>query len=202
MLKVSGVEGAQQICDIIEDIIHIGKIPTEWKKSSIVSTRARAARKSSRPQIARPDHKVSREGDGELPTTTSAHPWHTLWLHAWTHSLYASYKKSSMHQNTVHGLRQPTPLTGKLRVVDLEFAVRLDSPLYVYIYIYMVMMMVNVLAMIMVMVMVMVVMIHVPTHCRWWWWIFEVRWRLWRRIRQMLPWSIKLQKHCIFTHKR
>ena len=29
MLKVSGAKGAQQICDLIEDIIHFTKIPTE-----------------------------------------------------------------------------------------------------------------------------------------------------------------------------
>ena len=37
MLKVSEVEGTQQIRDLIEDIIHFGKIPTEWEESIIVS---------------------------------------------------------------------------------------------------------------------------------------------------------------------
>ena len=36
MLKASGVEGAQQIQDLMEDIIHFGKIPTEWGESIIV----------------------------------------------------------------------------------------------------------------------------------------------------------------------
>ena len=36
-LKASGVEGAQQIRDLIENIIHSGKIPTEWEESIIVS---------------------------------------------------------------------------------------------------------------------------------------------------------------------
>ena len=37
MLKASGVEGTRQIRDLIEDIIHFGKIPTEWEESIIVS---------------------------------------------------------------------------------------------------------------------------------------------------------------------
>ena len=37
MLKASGVEGAQQIRDLIEDIIHFGKIPTELEESIIIS---------------------------------------------------------------------------------------------------------------------------------------------------------------------
>ena len=37
MLKASGVGGAQQIRDLIEDIIHFGKIPAEWEESIIVS---------------------------------------------------------------------------------------------------------------------------------------------------------------------
>ena len=37
MLKASGVEGAQQIPDVIMDIIHLGKIPTEWEESIIIS---------------------------------------------------------------------------------------------------------------------------------------------------------------------
>ena len=37
MLKAFGDEGAQQISDIIEDIIHINKIPTEWEEGIIVS---------------------------------------------------------------------------------------------------------------------------------------------------------------------
>ena len=41
------------------------------------------ARKLSRPQIARPCHWCSREVGWELPTETSAHQWHTIWLHAW-----------------------------------------------------------------------------------------------------------------------
>ena len=36
-LKASGVERAQQIGDLIEDIIHFGKTPTEWEESIIVS---------------------------------------------------------------------------------------------------------------------------------------------------------------------
>ena len=37
MLKASGVERAQQIRDLIQEIIHFGKIPTEWEESIIVS---------------------------------------------------------------------------------------------------------------------------------------------------------------------
>ena len=37
MLKASGAEGAQQIRDLIEDIIHSGKIPTECEESIIIS---------------------------------------------------------------------------------------------------------------------------------------------------------------------
>ena len=37
MLKASGVEGAQQIRDLIEDIIHFGMIPNEWEESITVS---------------------------------------------------------------------------------------------------------------------------------------------------------------------
>ena len=37
MLKASGVEGAQQIRDLIEDIIHFRKIPNEWEESIIIS---------------------------------------------------------------------------------------------------------------------------------------------------------------------
>ena len=37
MLKASGVEGAQQIRDLIEDVIHLGKISAEWEESSIIS---------------------------------------------------------------------------------------------------------------------------------------------------------------------
>ncbi len=37
MLKASGVEGAQLIRDLIEAIIHYGKIPTDWEESIIVS---------------------------------------------------------------------------------------------------------------------------------------------------------------------
>ena len=37
MLTASGVEGAQQIQDLIEDIIHFRKISTEWEESIIVS---------------------------------------------------------------------------------------------------------------------------------------------------------------------
>ena len=37
MLKASRVEGAQQIHELIEDIIHLTKIPTEWEESIIVS---------------------------------------------------------------------------------------------------------------------------------------------------------------------
>ena len=37
MLKASGVKGAQLIRDLIEDIIHCGKIPTEWEESTIIS---------------------------------------------------------------------------------------------------------------------------------------------------------------------
>ena len=39
MLKASGVKGAQQICDLIDDIINFGKIPTEWEESIIMSLR-------------------------------------------------------------------------------------------------------------------------------------------------------------------
>ena len=37
MLKASGVEGPHQICDLIADIIHFGKILTEREESTIVS---------------------------------------------------------------------------------------------------------------------------------------------------------------------
>ena len=37
MLKASGVEGTPQIRVLIDDIIHFGKIPTEWEESIIVS---------------------------------------------------------------------------------------------------------------------------------------------------------------------
>ena len=37
MLKASGVGGPQQIRDLIEDIIHFVKIPSEWEESIIVS---------------------------------------------------------------------------------------------------------------------------------------------------------------------
>ena len=37
MLKASGVEGAQQIRDLIKDIIHFRKIPIEWEESITVS---------------------------------------------------------------------------------------------------------------------------------------------------------------------
>ena len=37
MLKTSGLEGAQQIRDLIEEIIHFEKIPTEWEENVIVS---------------------------------------------------------------------------------------------------------------------------------------------------------------------
>ena len=37
LLKASKVESAQQIRDLIEDIIHFGKSPTEWDESIIVS---------------------------------------------------------------------------------------------------------------------------------------------------------------------
>ena len=37
MLKSSGVEGAKQICDLIEDIIHFGTIPIECEETIIVS---------------------------------------------------------------------------------------------------------------------------------------------------------------------
>ena len=36
MLKAFGFDGAQQICDLIEDIIHFRKIPTEWEESIII----------------------------------------------------------------------------------------------------------------------------------------------------------------------
>ena len=37
LLKTSGVVGARQSRDRIEDIIHFGKIPTGWEESIIVS---------------------------------------------------------------------------------------------------------------------------------------------------------------------
>ena len=37
MLKAFGVEGAQQIRDLIEDIIHFEKIPIEWEQNIIIS---------------------------------------------------------------------------------------------------------------------------------------------------------------------
>ena len=37
MLKTSGVEGGQQIHDLIQDIIYFGKILTEWEESITVS---------------------------------------------------------------------------------------------------------------------------------------------------------------------
>ena len=37
MMKACGVERAQQICDLIMDIIHLRKIPTQWEESFIVS---------------------------------------------------------------------------------------------------------------------------------------------------------------------
>ena len=36
MLKASGVEGVWPIHDLIEDIIHFGKIPNEWEESIII----------------------------------------------------------------------------------------------------------------------------------------------------------------------
>ena len=71
MLKASGAEGAWQVRDLVEDIIHLGKIPTEWEDSIIVSLyNDKWVRKLSRPQIPRPGHGGSREGGWELPTTT------------------------------------------------------------------------------------------------------------------------------------
>ena len=93
MLKASGVVGAQQIRDLIEDIIHFGKIPTKcptkWEESIIIFLYkgkgvALEREKLSRPQFARSDHEGSRQGCWELPMTRSAHRWHAVWLHAWT----------------------------------------------------------------------------------------------------------------------
>ena len=86
MLESLWCEGAQQIRDLIEDIVHFGKMLTEWEESIIVSLykgcRPRL-RKSLRPQMARPGHEDSREGGWELSKTTSAHRRHSVWLHAW-----------------------------------------------------------------------------------------------------------------------
>ena len=43
ILKVSGVEGAQQNRDVIDDIIPFGKIPTEWENIIVSTTRTRAS---------------------------------------------------------------------------------------------------------------------------------------------------------------
>ena len=45
ILKASGVEGAEQICDLIQDIIHFGKLPqlNGRRASSSPSTRARVS---------------------------------------------------------------------------------------------------------------------------------------------------------------
>ena len=36
LVKASGIEWAQQIRDLIDDIIHFGKFPVEWEESIIV----------------------------------------------------------------------------------------------------------------------------------------------------------------------
>ena len=75
MLKAYGDECIQQIHDLIEHVIHSGKIPTELEESIIAPLYESKgiARKFLKPQIARPGHEGSREDGRELPKTTSAH---------------------------------------------------------------------------------------------------------------------------------
>ena len=117
-LKAFGVEGAQQIHDLMEDIIHFGKIPTEWEQSIIFSLY-----KGKGVALARWNYwglkwldqviKGSREDGWELPTTTNAHQWHAIWPLVWTqhhrchiHCMPVTRIVPCHQHETVHGLCQ------------------------------------------------------------------------------------------------
>ena len=78
MMKAPGDEGAQQIHDLIEYIIHCRKIPTGWEGSIIVSLY-----KDNGVSLEQGNHRsliilvqamtISREDGRELPKETSVH---------------------------------------------------------------------------------------------------------------------------------
>ena len=106
IVKASGVEGPQQIRDLLEDNLHFWEDPYwmggEYHRLPLQGQGRRPwVRELSRPQIARPGHGGSRQGGWELSTTTSVHRWHVVWIHAWMqqpYSLYPSYKKNLCRQ--------------------------------------------------------------------------------------------------------
>ena len=79
MLKASRGEGALQIGDLIDDIIHFRKIPNEWEESIIVSfykgKDVALEREHYRgPKLFDQVMKIlERVAERELPTTTNAH---------------------------------------------------------------------------------------------------------------------------------
>ena len=122
--EASGVEGAQQIRDLIKDIIHFGKIRTELEESIIISLY-----KGKGVTLER-GLKLLDQGGWELPTTTIAHWWLAVWLHAWMqhhrchiHCTPVTTKIPCHQQDTVHGLCRSGCRTGcpweNLYAVDL-----------------------------------------------------------------------------------